>query len=316
MDVALAGNKDEQLLELVQQWNQITAKRDTILHRRVEQQALLTKYRSMLALLKTLKETAAAAKASSPSEFHIRCNVKDLLIQVEGFCRKNNVTEAVCAMLERNVAKYTMPKAAAAVTTTTAAAVAANIPPPPPLPTMAAVSGFIPPPPPMPPSRPASFASLNKALLALPKRGAADRLKKSSGGKAVQFRSPLKSRSINTDVLSQITKGGKSMLKQTPFKCSPGGTPFKPKFRSSSGDLEAALKKKFQSVMINSPLGSPMPNGASPCPFGTPGNENMMSPMVATELDSSACGTPYTEPVFMAPVIDARPYEGTPEPVA
>ena len=314
MDAALAEDKDEQLLALVQQWNQITAKRDSILHRKVEQQALLTKYRSMLALLATLKNTTMSAKASSPSEFQIRCNVKDLFKQVETFCRLNNVTEAVCEKLEFNIAKYTMPKAVAVAAV---AAAVSNIPPPPPLPPSltSAAAGFIPPPPP-PPMPTLNFAlSTSAKPFALPKRPkvqVADRLK--AGSKSVQFRSPL--RSINTDVLSQIAMGGKAMLKQTPFKCSPGGTPFKPKFKSAHGDLEAALKKKFQSVMINSPLASPMPgHGASPCPFGTPTAENMMSPVV-TELDNSACGTPYTEPVFMAPVIDARPYEGTPEPVA
>jgi hypothetical protein len=213
MDGVLAdGGEDEKLLQLVRKWNQVTAKRDAVLHRKVEQRALLQKYRGMLNLLDVLKGQKASASAGSSAEFTIRCGVKGLLKQVESFCMVNNVTEEVCLQLEANIRKYTnIPKPTVVAAPTVAAFVP---PPPPPMPTDGPMTAAAPPPPPPMP---------NMGMPAMPnfanaRRSQLSQIKAIGGNKSVQFRSPLAAKSLNTpirnsngnmgnDVLSQISKG-------------------------------------------------------------------------------------------------------------
>jgi hypothetical protein len=78
--------------------------------------------------------------------------------------------------------------------------------------------------------------------------------------------------------------------------------------------LAEALKSKFKNVNMGSPLNSPAPSA-----FGTPlAGSEMGTPVCEPDLspvenqDLSACGTPYTEPVFLRQMIQAPVYEGTP----
>lgn len=119
----------------------------------------------------------------------------------------------------------------------------------------------------------------------------------------VQFRSPLQPQSQN--FLAEISnKAGRSTLKQTPFKLSPGGTPARKRPDPEADNaLAMALRKKFIHVNDNSPA------VASPLQFESEAD-------TPTPVQSSE-STPYTEPSFImldksqrAPVM---PQIGSPE---
>ena len=75
----------------------------------------------------------------------------------------------------------------------------------------------------------------------------------------------------NEELLNRIRTGCKSELRRTPFKRSPGGTPFKRQRRISDSDtsdlITVALKRKFQNVTFQSPK-----ENESPRSFMSPGD--------------------------------------------
>ena len=182
----------------------------------------------------------------SKSDTGIKLGVYGLLARVRAYCASNGISKTETSKLRQTADSYR------AAFDSVKAPLAAAPPPPPP-----------PPPPPMPP-------------VAAPRLRFAPASRK---GK-VQFRTPLKP--MNNDIMSAISGANRGMLKQTPFKLSPGGTPAKgTKFASDdpADAITKALRSKFKNVNMASPLAG-SPSVFSPAPIESSGS------------------TPYAEPVF------------------
>ena len=162
-------------------------------------------------------ETLGTFSFTKPKEVILKRNLAKVYQQVGKYCSRNNIDVAT--------------KSTGGVST-------APLPP----------QMLIPPPPPPPPLTPltnnkATADKESKALLR--KRMSATKNPRTPQSQA------------NEELLKRIRNGCRSELRSTPVKRSPGGTPFKRQRRMSDNDtsdmLTVALKRKFQSVAVQSP---------------------------------------------------------------
>lgn len=166
-----------------------------------------------------------------PNEVILKRNLAKMYHQIGKYCRRNNIDIS-------NKSRDTMKSAEAPYENI----VTAPLPP----------QMLIPPPPPPPPLALTPFTS-NKASK---EKDSCCQLRKS----CTPFTQDHPSTPLNhpnEELLKRIRNGCRSELRSTPFKRSPGGTPFKRQRRMSESDtsdlITVALKRKFQNVVLQSP---------------------------------------------------------------
>lgn len=247
------GN-DVQLERLAIEWNALTEVRDMHIREQFNREKELQHAEKVLALKTMLEEVCDQNVFQQNGEVPLKYGVFALLEKIRAYCANKTVTAAETAKLKADKEKWE--NAYESFKQRNAA------PPPPPLP---------PPPPPAPP--PPTMTAKHTGTPRPASRSTASKSK-------VQFRSPLKSMSVNSDIMSAITESSRNRLKATPHKLSPGGTPAKgSKYDSYDNPITLALKHKFKNIAIGSPIAE------SPNAFESP------------RIESSG-STPYSVPVF------------------
>ena len=163
-------------------------------------------------------ETLGTFSFTKPKEEILKRNLAKVYRQVGNYCSRNNID---------------------VTTKSTGGDSTAHLPP----------QMQIPPPPPPPPLTPLTN---NKATA---DKESKSLLRKRSMLTTKNPRTPQSQ--ANEELLRRIRNGCRSELRSTPVKRSPGGTPFKRQRRMSYNDtsdmLTVALKRKFQSVAVQSP---------------------------------------------------------------
>lgn len=163
-------------------------------------------------------ETLGTFSFTKPKEVILKRNLAKVYRQVGNYCSRNNI---------------------GVTTKSTGGVCTAPLPP----------QILIPPPPPPPRLTPLTN---NKATA---DKESKSLLRKRSMLTTKNPRTPQSQ--ANEELLRRIRNGCRSELRSTPVKRSPGGTPFKRQRRMSYDDtsdmLTVALKRKFQSVAVQSP---------------------------------------------------------------
>lgn len=219
--------EDCHLLE--REWLALVTEKDKNLCQQIEEENELAK-RNQIKKLHQVLESLGTFTFSRPNEAILKQNLAKMYHQIGKYCSRNQID-------------VTMKGNNNTVKTSESPNENIHAPPPPP-------QTLIPPPPPLPPLTPlTSFkaASQNNARNPSRKRGALTTKNNPT--------TPCDQR--NEELLKRIRGGCRSELRRTPFKRSPGGTPFKRQRRVSDSDgsylITVALKKKFQNVTFQSP---------------------------------------------------------------
>ena len=189
-------------------------------------------------------QTLGTFSFNKPNEAILKRNLAKMYRQIGKYCCRNNID---------------ITKKSTDMTTSAAAPtekiVAAPLPP----------QAFIPPPPPPPPPPPLVLTPLtsNKAFK---EKGSQSQIR----GNCMPSRPghPSTPRNQpNEELLKRIRNGCRSELRSTPFKRSPGGTPFKRQRRMSESDtsdlITVALKRKFQHTVFQSPKENESPRSVT-----------------------------------------------------
>lgn len=169
-------------------------------------------------------ESLSTFSFNKPNETILKRNLTKMYHQIGKYCSRNSIE-----ITKKGTGAVKSPEVPTA-------------PPPPQM--------LIPPPPPPPPLTP---LTTNKATT---EKHSKNILKKRIISTAQNNPStPLNQ--TNEELLKRIRTGCRSELRSTPFKRSPGGTPFKRQRRMSDSDtsdlITLALKRKFQNVAVQSP---------------------------------------------------------------
>jgi len=236
-----------QLKRIAMEWNALTEARDSMTREQFNRELKLEHCEKVLNLRRTLE--TLVGDTTFEADQGIKLGMYELLSRIRSHCQTHTITNEVCMNLKRQCELWKT------------AMHDASAPPPP-----------VPPPPPLP------FAA---SALKLPT--AKPRIVKNVQSKGVSFRTPLKQ--MNTDILAAISTKGRSSLKQTPYKLSPGGTPHRSRTETCD-PITNALRTKFKNVHVMSPMA-----------FGSP---LVDCPMVDSPVIESTCSTPYAEPLFFA----------------
>lgn len=169
-------------------------------------------------------ETLGTFSFNKPNEAILKRNLAKMYHQIGKYCSRNNIE-----ITKKCTGVVKSPEVPTA-------------PPPPQM--------VIPPPPPPPPLTP---LTINKATT---EKDSRNLLKKRSMS-TTQNNPSTPQNQTNEELLKRIRNGCRSELRSTPFRRSPGGTPFKRQRRMSDSDtsdlITLALKKKFQNVAVQSP---------------------------------------------------------------
>lgn len=174
-------------------------------------------------------ETLGTFSFNKPKEAILKRNLAKVYHQIGKYCSRNNID---------------------VTTKSTGGVPTAPLPP----------QMLIPPPPPPPPLTP---LTTNKATA---EKDFRNLLRKRSMSTTKNNPSTPQSET-NEELLKRIRNGCRSELRSTPFKRSPGGTPFKRQRRMSDSDtsdlITLALKRKFQNVAVQSPKENESPRSVT-----------------------------------------------------
>lgn len=174
-------------------------------------------------------ETLGTFSFNKPNEASLKRNLAKMYHQIGKYCSRNNIeiTKKCMGAVKSSEAP-------------TEDIVTAPLPP----------QMLIPPPPPPPPLTPLTANKVTK------EKDSRNLLRKRCMS-TTQNNSGTPRNPTNEELLKRIKDGCKSELRRTPFKRSPGGTPFKRQRRMSDSNtsdlITVALKRKFQNVAFQSP---------------------------------------------------------------
>lgn len=177
-------------------------------------------------------ETLGTFSFNKPNEAVLKRNLAKMYHQIGKYCNRNDID-----ITKKSMRDVKSPEVSPA-------------PPPPQM--------LIPPPPPPPP--PLTPLTTTKSAT---EKDCRNLLRKRSSTKD---NPSTPNNQTNEELLKRIRNGCRSELRSTPFKRSPGGTPFKRQRRMSDSNtsdlITLALKRKFQNVAVPSPKENESPQSA------------------------------------------------------